>query len=122
MYRSRLIHTFVTHANMKGLGLTPLFRDHRGFMPPQLKTKQTQSATTPRVQTLKRSLACFEGIQRESPSYADARSIDMRMYTLQEVPKDLRAPSFRLERIGRRLSMTSLLEHVYVSTFVDFPN
>ena len=44
----------------------------------------------------------------------------MRMYTLQEVPKDLRAPSFRLERIGRTLSMTSLLEHIYVSTFVDF--
>ena len=82
--------------------------------------KSPQSATTPRVLTLKRSLACFEGIQRESPSYADARSIDMRMYTLQEVPKDLRAPSFRLERIGRRLSMTSLLEHIYISTFVDF--
>ena len=28
----------VTHAKMKGLGLTPLFGDHRGFMPPQLKT------------------------------------------------------------------------------------
>ena len=25
---------------MKGLGLTPLFGDRRGFMPPQLKTKQ----------------------------------------------------------------------------------
>ena len=36
--------------------------------------KSPQSATTPRVLTLKRSLACFEGIQRESPSYADARS------------------------------------------------
>ena len=24
---------------MKGLGLTPLFGDRRGFMPPQLKTK-----------------------------------------------------------------------------------
>ena len=44
----------------------------------------------------------------------------MRMYTLQEVPKDLRAPSFRLERIGRTLSMTSLLEHIYISKFVDF--
>ena len=30
----------VTHANMKGFGLTPLFGDRRGFMPPQLKTKQ----------------------------------------------------------------------------------
>ena len=29
----------VTHANMKGLGLTPLFGDRGGFMPPQLKTK-----------------------------------------------------------------------------------
>ena len=46
---------------------------------------------------------CFESIQRESPSYADARSIDMRMYTLQEVLKDLRAPIFRLERIGRTI-------------------
>ena len=39
MYRSGLVDTLVTHANMKGLGLTPLFRDRRGFMPPQLKTK-----------------------------------------------------------------------------------
>ena len=31
----------VTHANTKGLSLTPLFRDRRGFMPPQLKTKQS---------------------------------------------------------------------------------
>ena len=87
---------------------------------PEKTFDHPKSATTPRVLTLKRSLACFEGIQRESPSYADARSIDMRMYTLQEVPKDLRAPSFRLERIGRTLSMTSLLEHIYISTFVDF--
>jgi hypothetical protein len=28
---------------MKGLGLTPLFGDRRGFMPPQLKTKQEQN-------------------------------------------------------------------------------
>ena len=40
MYRSGLVDTLVTHANMKGLGLTPLLGDHRGFMPPQLKTKQ----------------------------------------------------------------------------------
>ena len=39
MYRSGLVDTLVTHANMKGLGLTPLFGDRRGFMPPQLKTK-----------------------------------------------------------------------------------
>ena len=38
MYRSGLVDTLVTHANMKGLGLTPLFGDRRGFMPPQLKT------------------------------------------------------------------------------------
>ena len=31
----------VTHANMKGFGLTPLFGDRRGYMPPQLKTKTT---------------------------------------------------------------------------------
>ena len=30
----------VTHAIMKGLGLTPLFKDRRGFMPPQLKTNK----------------------------------------------------------------------------------
>ena len=40
MYRSGLVDTLVTHANMKGLGLTPLFGDRRGFMPPQLKTKK----------------------------------------------------------------------------------
>ena len=28
------------HANMKGLGLTPLFKDRHGFMPPQLKKQQ----------------------------------------------------------------------------------
>ena len=27
---------------MKGLGLTPFFGDRRGFMPPQLKTKQNK--------------------------------------------------------------------------------
>ena len=41
MYRSGLVDTLVTHANMKGLGLTPIFGDRRGFMPPQLKTKKT---------------------------------------------------------------------------------
>ena len=40
MYRSGLVDTLVTHANMKGLGLTPSLGDRRGFMPPQLKTKQ----------------------------------------------------------------------------------
>ena len=41
MYRSGLVDTLVTHA--KGFGLTPLFGDHRGFMPPQLKTKQNKT-------------------------------------------------------------------------------
>ena len=41
MYRLGLVDTLVTHANMKGLGLTPLFGDRRGFIPPQLKTKNT---------------------------------------------------------------------------------
>jgi hypothetical protein len=45
MYRSGLVNTLVTHANMKGLGLTPLFGDRRGFMPPQLKTKQKDKGT-----------------------------------------------------------------------------
>ena len=37
-----LVDTIVTRTNMKGLGLTPLFGDHPGFMSPQLKTKQTE--------------------------------------------------------------------------------
>ena len=40
--RSGLVDTLFTHANMKGFGLTPLFGDRRGYMPPQLKTKQKQ--------------------------------------------------------------------------------
>ena len=43
MYRLGLVNTLVTHANKKGLGPTPLFGDLRGFMPPQLKTKQTRT-------------------------------------------------------------------------------
>jgi len=39
MYRLGLADTLVTHANMKGLGLTSLFGDRRGFMLPQLNTK-----------------------------------------------------------------------------------
>ena len=40
-YRLGLVDTLVTHANMKGLGLTPLFGDRRhGFMLPQLKTNK----------------------------------------------------------------------------------
>ena len=46
MYRSGLVDTLVTHANMKGLGLTPLFGDRRGFMPPQLKTNKTKSPSS----------------------------------------------------------------------------
>jgi hypothetical protein len=45
MYRLGLVDTLVTHADMKGLGLTHLFGDRCGFMPPQLKTKQTRSVT-----------------------------------------------------------------------------
>ena len=40
MYRLGLVDKLAAHANMKGLGLTPLFGDRRGFMPPQLKTKE----------------------------------------------------------------------------------
>ena len=39
MYRSRLVDTLVTHANIKGVGLTPLSENRRGYMPPLLKTK-----------------------------------------------------------------------------------
>ena len=39
MYISGLVDTLVTHANMKGFGLTPLFGDGHGYMPPQLQTK-----------------------------------------------------------------------------------
>ena len=39
MYRSGLVNTLVTHANMRrGLAL---IGDRRGFMPPQLKTNKT---------------------------------------------------------------------------------
>ena len=40
MCRLGLVHTLVTHTNMKGLGLTLLFRDRHGCMPPQLKTNK----------------------------------------------------------------------------------
>ena len=43
MYSLGLVDTLVTHANMKGLGPTTLFGDCRGFMPPQLKTKQNKN-------------------------------------------------------------------------------
>ena len=42
MYRSGLVDMLVTHANMKGLGLTPSLGDRHGFMPLQLKTKRKQ--------------------------------------------------------------------------------
>ena len=42
MYRSGLVDTLVNHTNTNGFGLTPLLGDHRGFMPPQLKTKTKQ--------------------------------------------------------------------------------
>ena len=42
MYRSGLVDTSVSHANIKGLGLTrlSLFGDPCGFMPPQLETNK----------------------------------------------------------------------------------
>ena len=46
MFRSGLVDMLVTHANMKGFGQTPSFGDRRGFMPPQLKTKQTHCSLT----------------------------------------------------------------------------
>ena len=50
MYRSGLVDTLVTHANMKGLGRTPSLGDRRGFMPPQLKTnKQTDIMRRPQT-------------------------------------------------------------------------
>ena len=40
MYRSGLVNMLVTHTNMKGLGLTPLFSgDRHSSMLPQLKKK-----------------------------------------------------------------------------------
>ena len=41
MFRSGLVDTLVTHANIKGFGLTPLSGDCRDYMPPLLKTKTT---------------------------------------------------------------------------------
>ena len=38
MFRSGLVDTLVTHANIKEFGLIPLFGDHGGSMPPLLKT------------------------------------------------------------------------------------
>ena len=43
MFRSGLIKTLVTHANIKGFGLIPLLGNRRGYMPPLLKTKQKQN-------------------------------------------------------------------------------
>ena len=40
MFKSGLVDTLVTHANIKGFGLTPLSGDCRGYMSPLLKTKQ----------------------------------------------------------------------------------
>ena len=54
MYRSGLVDTLVTHANMKGLVLTPLFKDRRGFMPPQLKTNKTKSFLLRHIEGFKR--------------------------------------------------------------------
>ena len=40
MYRYGLVDTLVTHANTKWFDLTSLSGVRRGFLPPQLKTKQ----------------------------------------------------------------------------------
>ena len=42
MFRLGLVDTLVTHANIKGFGLTPLSGDRRGYMPPLLKTNKTK--------------------------------------------------------------------------------
>jgi hypothetical protein len=39
MCRSGLVNMLVTHANMKGFGLTHLFGDRCGYMHPQVKNK-----------------------------------------------------------------------------------
>ena len=39
MFILGLVDTLVTHANIKGFGLTPLSGDCRGYMPPLLETK-----------------------------------------------------------------------------------
>jgi hypothetical protein len=43
MFRLGLVNTLVTHANIKGFGLTPLSGERRGYMPPLLKTKNNNS-------------------------------------------------------------------------------
>ena len=50
MYRLGLVDTLVTHANMKELGLTSLFGDHRSLMPLQLKTKQNKPSPSTNTQ------------------------------------------------------------------------
>ena len=64
MYRSGLVDTLVTHANMKGFGLTPLFGDRRGFMPPQLKTKTNKCIKWEKIQKInERTLLLFGGLE-----------------------------------------------------------
>ena len=41
MFRLGLVNTLVTHTKEKGFGLASLSGVHRGYMPPWLKTKQT---------------------------------------------------------------------------------
>ena len=45
MFRSGLVDMLVTHANKEGFGLTPLSGDHRGYMPPLLKTNQVMKSS-----------------------------------------------------------------------------
>ena len=51
MLRLGLVDTLVTHANIKGFGLTPLSGDRRGYMPPLLKTKQNKGIQTYQILT-----------------------------------------------------------------------
>ena len=46
MFRTGLVDTLVTHANIKGFGLTPLSGDRHGYMPSLLKTKHESYIST----------------------------------------------------------------------------
>ena len=56
MYRLGLVDTLVTHSNMKGFGLTPLFQDRRGYMHPQLKKQKQKNCYFESVCYLQKSV------------------------------------------------------------------
>ena len=62
MFRLGLVDTLVTHANIKGFGLTPLSGDRRGYLAPLLKTKKTSKYQASILDLL------FEEIQYLNPS------------------------------------------------------